>query len=700
MRVEPKDGFPRRTRVGRRLCRVLVILTTTATLAGSLAASSAAQTQVVPPNDDFAAAQVLSGPSGTVSGSTMGATKEPGEPDHAGDAGGASVWYSWAAPSSGQFSFETCGSGFDTVLAVYTGATLEALVPVTADDDSCDTQSRVSFTATQATVYHLAVDGFGGDQGALTLSWQTQVVPPNDDFAAAQVLSGPSGTVSGSTMGATKEPGEPDHAGDAGGASVWYSWAAPSSGQFSFETCGSGFDTVLAVYTGATLEALVPVTADDDSCDTQSRVSFTATQATVYHLAVDGFGGDQGALTLSWQVVPPNDDFAAAQVLSGPSGTVSGSTMGATKEPGEPDHAGDAGGASVWYSWAAPSSGQFSFETCGSGFDTVLAVYTGATLEALVPVTADDDSCDTQSRVSFRATQATVYHLAVDGFGGDQGALTLSWQTQVVPPNDDFAAAQVLSGPSGTVSGSTMGATKEPGEPDHAGDAGGASVWYSWAAPSSGQFSFETCGSGFDTVLAVYTGATLEALVPVTADDDSCDTQSRVSFTATQATVYHLAVDGFGGDQGALTLSWQTQVVPPTTTSSTTTTVPPTTTSSTTTTVPPTTTSSTTTTVPPTTTSSTTTTVPPTTTSSTTTTVPPTTTSSTTTTVPPTTTSSTTTTVPPTTTCAALVSAKEGTRVLFQLLASVLPSVQSQFLTLSGVLIARIDEMLQDFGCR
>src|SRR5205823_6541336 len=111
----------------------------------SLAASSAAQPQAIPPNDDFAAAQALSGPTGTVSGSTVGATKEPGEPNHAGDAGGASVWYSWAAPATGQFSFETCGSDFDTVLAVYTGATLAALVPVTANDDSCGIQSRVSF---------------------------------------------------------------------------------------------------------------------------------------------------------------------------------------------------------------------------------------------------------------------------------------------------------------------------------------------------------------------------------------------------------------------------------------------------------------------------------------------------------------------------------------------------------------------------
>jgi len=86
-----------------------------------------------------------------------------------------------------------------------------------------------------------------------------------------------------------------------------------------------------------------------------------------------------------------NDNFVDAVAIGGASGTVSGSSAGATKEAGEPDHAGNPGGSSIWYVWTAPSSGGFTFDTCGSGFDTVLAVYTGDTLATLTPVAAGDD---------------------------------------------------------------------------------------------------------------------------------------------------------------------------------------------------------------------------------------------------------------------------------------------------------------------
>src|SRR5207253_7965025 len=50
---------------------------------------------------------------------------------------------------------------------------------------------------------------------------------------------------------------------------------------------------------------------------------------------------------------PGNDPFAAAVGLGGFSGSVPGSNVGATKEAGEPNHVGNAGGASVWYAWTA-----------------------------------------------------------------------------------------------------------------------------------------------------------------------------------------------------------------------------------------------------------------------------------------------------------------------------------------------------------
>jgi hypothetical protein len=141
---------------------------------------------------------------------------------------------------------------------------------------------------------------------------------------------------------------------------------------------------------------------------------------------------------------PANDDFAGAAALAGDPGTVTGSTIDATKEPDEPEHAGDSGGHSVWYRWTASRDGLAAFETCGSGFDTLLAVYTGAALATLAEVDANDDTCGTGSRVVFPATAGTTYSVAVDGWGGEAGALMLSWTLDALAPAN--TTRPVLSG--------------------------------------------------------------------------------------------------------------------------------------------------------------------------------------------------------------------------------------------------------------
>ena len=131
---------------------------------------------------------------------------------------------------------------------------------------------------------------------------------------------------------------------------------------------------------------------------------------------------------------PANDAFVNASTLTGTNGSASGSTVGATEEPGEPDHAGNPGGASIWFSWQAPMNGTFSFDTVGSGFDTLLGVYTGSSVANLTLVAGDDDigGGSFQSAVQFAASAGTTYQIAVDGYRDQEGNLeagsvVLSW---------------------------------------------------------------------------------------------------------------------------------------------------------------------------------------------------------------------------------------------------------------------------------
>ena len=139
--------------------------------------------------------------------------------------------------------------------------------------------------------------------------------PTNDDFANAQALVGPNATATGTNVDATKETGEPDHAGQAGGKSVWYSWTPQEGGTTTIETTGSNFDTLLAVYTGGAVGSLSRVASNDDAGGrSQSKVSFTATAGTTYRIAVDGYDAESGNIDLGLVSTTPPPDTTAPEV--------------------------------------------------------------------------------------------------------------------------------------------------------------------------------------------------------------------------------------------------------------------------------------------------------------------------------------------------------------------------------------------------
>jgi subtilisin family serine protease len=259
---------------------------------------------------------------------------------------------------------------------------------------------------------------------------------------------------------------------------------------------------------------------------------------------------------------PVNDLFANSAVMTGTSATVNGSNVGASKEAGEPLHAGNAGGKSVWWTWTAPANGPANLTTIGSGFDTLLAVYTGASVSSLSLVASDGGQGWPFSTVNFTAMTGASYQIVVDGFNGASGPVQLNLKMSVPPPNDQFVNRILLSGSHVTTTGNNLNATKEAGEPLHAGNSGGKSVWWSWIAPSSGPVAVTTAGSSFDTSLGVYTGAIVSGLTFVAGDDDSGGwPASAVIFNAVAGTAYQIAVDGFndglpfGAPEGSIRLS-------------------------------------------------------------------------------------------------------------------------------------------------
>ena len=141
--------------------------------------------------------------------------------------------------------------------------------------------------------YRLMMDGHKGVTAIFNLT--------GDDLITALPLEAGS-TQTVYTIGYSKEAGEPNHAGDPGGRSIWWKWTATAVGKATISaTGGAGFNTLLGVYTGTAVDKLTPVASDRSlPGDTnRSSVTFTAAAGVEYCIAVDGVRGASGDVTLS-----------------------------------------------------------------------------------------------------------------------------------------------------------------------------------------------------------------------------------------------------------------------------------------------------------------------------------------------------------------------------------------------------------------
>ncbi|WP_445245429.1 hypothetical protein [Microcoleus sp. OTE_8_concoct_300] len=374
----------------------------------------------------------------------------------------------------------------------------------------------------------------------------------NDNFDDRIFLGGLPVSTTGSNIGDTEEVDEPAQSGPIN--SAWWSWTAPSTGIVTFDTIGSNFDTYLSLFTGYSLPNLTFIAADDDGAGyPASQITQNVTAGETYQIAVDGFSSYTGDIQLNITAPPPpNDNFANAIALTGATANSTGSNHGATEEVGEPAQSGQIN--SAWWSWTAPSSGFFQVDTTGSNFDTWLSVFTGSAVNNLTLIGNDDDSGPgVTSLYNLNATAGTTYSIAVDGYSNyTLGSINLNI-APTAPPNDNFANRISLAGQTANATGSNIRATGEVGEPTQSGAT--ESVWWTWTAPTTGNYTFDTIGSGFDTYLSLFTGYTVPSLALVAADDDGGGyPASLITQSVTAGTTYQIAVDGYYSATGPIQL--------------------------------------------------------------------------------------------------------------------------------------------------
>jgi hypothetical protein len=287
-------------------------------------------------------------------------------------------------------------------------------------------------------------------------------------------------------------------------------------------------------------------------------------------------GASLGILAPPALAAPANDSFANRTDLGHALPIhVTDSNVGATSEAGEP-RIGllDSAGHSIWWAWEAPATEWVTVSTCGSPISSDVAVFEGTELTHLTRLGERNDeegpAClyNGGKTWTFRAHGAHHYAIAADGNGfyvpvppGDpepprpvvEGEIELTIEATPVPPNDNFdnatpIEAPVHEEPGGNrslitqVEGYNWGATDQPGEPEHAGEPGGASVWFSWVAPETGEATIGI-GLGGPGIVAVYTGGAVGELTPVGATVEP-PLAGGVQISAIAGTKYLIAVDG------------------------------------------------------------------------------------------------------------------------------------------------------------
>jgi hypothetical protein len=338
---------------------------------------------------------------------------------------GPNIWYCYTASHSGDVTVSLCGSMYDTKLAIYNGCECypSAGDLIECNDDYCYNQSQVTFAATAGQQYLIEVGGYQSEagNGFITITGEGQECPPsNDDCASAK----PIGVVANMPFDTTCAT--PDGLGLCmTSPNIWYLFTSPCTDDVTVSLCGSSYDTVLAVYNGSECYPTQArlISCNDDSCNQQSEITFSATAGNQYLIEVGGFGSTtgQGILNVSCAGQPsgvPNDDCALAQgignVINLPFDTTLATFDGPALCMTSPN---------IWYVYTASCSGNATVSLCGSQFDTKLAVYSGSSCYPTQArlIGCNDDTCGYQSELTFSVTAGNQYLIEVGGYDSQTG---------------------------------------------------------------------------------------------------------------------------------------------------------------------------------------------------------------------------------------------------------------------------------------
>ena len=314
--------------------------------------------------------------------------------------------------------------------------------------------------------------------------------PANDKREKALVVTKLPATLVGTTVGATREATDP-RCGAPMVGTVWYGFSRsrPGTVEVSLQS-GGQLDAVVAVYQVVN-EQLKLLRCQVTDSKARARFVFEThprrKQTNEFLLLVgQRVNSDPGTFRFSVTAPerPGNDELAGATAIASLPATLKGSTVGATRDVGDPSCA--YGGGTVWYRLQAGARGR-----------AVVGLQAGADLEAELCVVEKvrsqlryiaDQPTDDRGRSSIdfeRKAGSRVYLVVSQTPSSDPGPFTLTVTGLPRPSNDEMKAAASISALPATLDGTTIGATRDTTDPNCI--EGENTVWYRLQRPADGR---------------------------------------------------------------------------------------------------------------------------------------------------------------------------------------------------------------------
>ncbi|MDP7013642.1 MAG: S8 family serine peptidase, partial [Verrucomicrobiota bacterium] len=472
-----------------------------------------------PENDFFATAAKLAPGGEVVEAFNTFATMEAGEPRHAkANVLAGSLWWNWSPSESGTLHLDISGSDIKGAVSVYYGTSLGSLMEqannVPVDGVRPD---YVQFEGKKGKTYRIVVASLDpNDLGYIRLraeiNGQPDINPPY-----VTVTSPPNGLVTTDKrielIGRAVDP-KPNASGiwevsvrvnngigvTAVGAEEWSIPVVLSEGLNKVEVFALDYSGNVSKPYRMELDYRAPDVPNDhfsnatpmnrdrqlaDGTQTQFALSQPIADKADVLVTVNGRAvapSGYGVFEFNSRVLvfaKPPAKGSEVEVFHPVWTSMPVNTDKATRETGEPEHAGNEGGGSVWWVFTAPYDGLLNVRTVNTQVDTVLGAYVGNRVNRLRVVTSNDDDpalAELEDNPGYsRLTQALkkgmTLMVAADGFGDMRGELAVVSDFEAKPVHE----LRVTSGSGGLV--------PSPWLPFGAGDANGQYALYAQDAP-------------------------------------------------------------------------------------------------------------------------------------------------------------------------------------------------------------------------